>query len=206
MSTAMNQTYMLQEAAAAATVATAASYEAESAECFSRGSSCGGGVPLPAPIPQTPSPFSFDPVRVPARKSSTGAIHLWPASIPEEPADDLTFSTGHLSEAESGVLQLLLHLPKQQQQQQQQQQNIQRQLQQKMQHLKLQLPDPVEAQQKPRPPAAAADRGTAKEPATMAKHCPWQHVPHLCCAGACTAPHPAPAVLPCLSPSSCCSP
>jgi hypothetical protein len=50
------------------------------------------------------------------------------------------------------------------------------------------------------------DRNTAKQAAAVAKHCPWQHVPHLCCAGACTVPHPAPAVLPCLSPSSCCSP
>jgi hypothetical protein len=54
--------------------------------------------------------------------------------------------------------------------------------------------------------AAAVAEGTAAQATPAAKPCPWQNIPHLCCAGVHTVPHPEPAVLPCLSPSSCCSP
>jgi hypothetical protein len=67
----------------------------------------------------------------------------------------------------------------------------------------------TEAEQTPRlaaaTAAAAVNGETAKEAAAVATHCPWQHIPHLCCAGARTVPQPEPAVLHCLSPSSCCS-
>jgi hypothetical protein len=70
----------------------------------------------------------------------------------------------------------------------------------------LQLPTDAaaaEAEPQPTPPAAAAAECRASSNAAAVKPGFLHKKQAIGCA---TAPHPAPAMLPCLSPSSCCSP